>query len=158
MTMKLHNLLIRDMIIEELDSQDREGALREMVNFLKKKKKVSKEKELYEKLLQREELGSTAIGEGVAIPHCKIKGVKSPIILLAVSKKSVDFQSLDGKPSNIFFLVVSSPENPSLNLQILAAIASLVRKSGSLLKKILNAANISAILEIIREEEEKLSE
>ena len=156
--MKLHNLLIRDMIIEELDSQDREGALREMVNFLKKKKKVSKEKELYEKLLQREELGSTAIGEGVAIPHCKIKGVKSPIILLAISKKSVDFQSLDGKPSNIFFLVVSSPENPSLNLQILAAIASLVRKSGSLLKKILNAANISEILEIIREEEEKLSE
>lgn len=158
MTMKLHNLLIRDMIIEELDSQDREGALREMVNFLKKKKIVSKEKELYEKLLQREELGSTAIGKGVAIPHCKIKGVKSPIILLAISKKSVDFQSLDGKPSNIFFLVVSSPENPSLNLQILAAIASLVRKSGSFLKKILNAANISAILEIIREEEEKLSE
>jgi len=158
MTMKLHNLLIRDMIIEELDSQDREGALKEMVNFLKKKKKVSKEKELCEKLLQREELGSTAIGEGVAIPHCKMKGVKNPIILLAISKRSVDFQSLDGKPSNIFFLVVSSPENPSLNLQILAAIASLVRKSGSLLKKILNAANISAILEIIREEEEKLSE
>jgi len=158
MTMKLHNILIRDMIIEELDSQDREGALKEMVNFLKKKKKVNKEKELYEKLLQREELGSTAIGEGVAIPHCKMKGVKNPIILLAISKRSVDFQSLDGKPSNIFFLVVSSPENPSLNLQILAAIASLVRKSGSLLKKILNAGNISEILEIIREEEEKLSE
>ncbi len=156
--MKLHNLLIRDMIIEELDSQDREGALKEMVSFLKKKKKVSKEKELYEKLLQREELGSTAIGEGVAIPHCKIKGVKNPIILLAISKKNVDFHSLDGKPSNIFFLVVSSPENPSLNLQILAAIASLVRKSGSLLKKIMNAGNTGTILEIIRAEEEKLSE
>lgn len=158
MTMKLHNLLIRDQIIEELDSQDREGALREMVNFLKKKKKVNKEKELYEKLLQREELGSTAIGEGVAIPHCKMKGLKNPIILLAISRKNVDFQSLDGKPSNLFFLVISSPDNPSLNLQILAAIASLVRKSGSLLKKILSAENISAILEIIREEEEKLSE
>ncbi len=156
--MKLHNLLIRDMIIEELDSQDREGVLKEMVNFLKKMKKVSKEKELYEKLLQREELGSTAIGDGVAIPHCKMKGVKNPIILLAVSKKNVDFQSLDGKPSNIFFLVVSSPDNPSLNLQILASIASLVRKSSSLLKKIMNAGNTSAVLEIIREEEEKLSE
>ncbi len=156
--MKLHNLLIRDMIIEELDSQDREGVLKEMVNFLKKKKKVNKEKELYEKLLQREELGSTAIGEGVAIPHCKMKGVKNPIILLAISKKNVDFQSLDGKPSNIFFLVVSSPENPSLNLQILAAIASLVRKSGSLLKKIMNAGNTGVMLDIIREEEEKLSE
>lgn len=156
--MKLHNLLVRDMIIDELDSQEREGVLKEMVNFLKKRKKVNKEKELYEKLLQREKLGSTAIGEGVAIPHCKMKGVKNPIILLAISKKNVDFQSLDGKPSNIFFLVVSSPDNPSLNLQILASIASLVRKSSSLLKKILNAGSISAILEIIREEEEKLSE
>ncbi len=156
--MKLHNLLIKDMIIEELDSQDKEGALKEMVNFLKRRKKISKEKELYGKLLQREELGSTAIGEGVAIPHCKMKGVKNPIVLLAISRKSIDFQSLDGNPSNIFFLVVSSPDNPSLNLQILAAIASLVRKSESLLKKILNAKNASTILEIIREEEEKLSE
>lgn len=156
--MKLHNLLIKDMIIEELDSQDKEGALKEMVNFLKRRKKISKEKELYGKLLQREELGSTAIGEGVAIPHCKMKGVKNPIVLLAISRKSIDFQSLDGNPSNIFFLVVSSPDNPSLNLQILAAIASLVRKSESLLKKILNAKNVSTILEIIREEEEKLSE
>ncbi len=155
--MKLHNLLIQDMIIEELDSTDREGALKEMVKFLKKRKKISKEKELYEKLLRREELGSTAIGEGVAIPHCKMKGVKSPIVLLAISKRSIDFHSLDGKPSNIFFLVVSSPDNPSLNLQILAAIASLVRKSGSLLKKVLSAKNTSTVLEIIREEE-KLSE
>lgn len=156
--MKLHNLLIKDMIIEELDSQDKEGALKEMVKFLKRRKKISKEKELYGKLLQREELGSTAIGEGVAIPHCKMKGVKNPIVLLAISRKSIDFQSLDGNPSNIFFLVVSSPDNPSLNLQILAAIASLVRKSESLLKKILNAKNVSTILEIIREEEEKISE
>ncbi len=156
--MKLHNLLIQDMIIEDLNSTDREGALKEMANFLKKRKKIGKEKELYEKLLQREELGSTAIGEGVAIPHCKIKGVKSPIVLLAISKKRIDFHSLDGKPSNIFFLVVSSPDNPSLNLQILAAIASLVRKSGSLLKKVLNAQNTSTVLEIIREEEEKLSD
>jgi len=155
--MKLHNLLIKDMVIEELDSQDKEGALKEMVSFLKRRKKISKEKELYGKLLQREELGSTAIGEGVAIPHCKMKGVKNPIVLLAISSKSIDFQSLDGNPSNIFFLVVSSPDNPSLNLQILAAIASLVRKSESLLKKILNAKNASTILEIIREEEEKLS-
>jgi PTS system nitrogen regulatory IIA component len=155
--MKLHNLLIQDMIIEELDSTDREGALKEMVNFLKKRKKIGKEKELYEKLLRREELGSTAIGEGVAIPHCKMKGVKSPVVLLAISKRSIDFHSLDGKPTNIFFLVVSSPDNPSLNLQILAAIASLVRKSGSLLKRVLSAKNTSTVLEIIREEE-KLSE
>lgn len=155
--MRINNLLMRDMIITDLKSEDREGALREMVSFLKKKDKIPKEKELYEKLLQRENLGSTAIGEGVAIPHCKLKGIKNPLVLLATSKKGVDFYSLDGKPSNIFFLVVSSPENPSLNLQILASIAHLVRKADSLLNKVLHAENISHILDLIREEEEKLN-
>ncbi|MFQ6037753.1 MAG: PTS sugar transporter subunit IIA, partial [Candidatus Aminicenantales bacterium] len=120
--------------------------------------RIGKEKYLCEKLIQREKLGSTAIGEGVAIPHCKMKGVKEPIVMLAVSKKGVHFESLDGKPSHVFFLVVSSPENPSLNLQILAAIAHLVRKANSLLKKILEAKTIPEILDIIREEEEKIDE
>jgi PTS system nitrogen regulatory IIA component len=143
------------MIIPELESENVESILKEMVKFLKKNDKISKEKELFEKLVQRENLGTTAIGEGVAIPHCKLKGVKNPVVMLAISKKSADFCSLDGKPSHIFFMVVSSPDNPTLNLQILAAIAHLVRKSGSLAKKILKAKNISAILDVIREEEEK---
>jgi PTS system nitrogen regulatory IIA component len=145
------------MIIPELESEDVENVLKEMVKFIKKRGKITKEKELYEKLVQREKLGSTAIGEGVAIPHCKMKGVRNPIVMLAISKKSVDFCSLDGKPSHIFFMVVSSPDNPSMNLQILAAIAHLVRKSSSLVKKILKAKNINAVLDIIREEEEKLN-
>ena len=135
MTLKLQNLLMQDMIITELEYQDRESAIKEMVNFLKRKNRISKKKELYDRLFQREELGSTAIGEGVAIPHCKMKGVKDPIVLLAISKNGVNFHSTDGKPSHVFFLVVSSPDNPSLNLQILAAIAHLVRKSSSLVKK-----------------------
>ena len=155
--MKIHQLLMQDMIILELKSQDREGVVREMVNFLKKRNKISKEKELYETLIQREKLGSTAIGEGVAIPHCKLKEAKNPIVMLAISKKRVDFHSLDGKPSHIFFLVISSPDNPSLNLQILAAIAHLVRKSSSLLEKILEAENINEVMDVIREEEEKLN-
>jgi PTS system nitrogen regulatory IIA component len=148
---------MQDMVIAELESQDREGVLKEMVVFLKKKNIIAKDKELFEKLLQREKLGSTAIGEGVAIPHCKMKGIKNPVVMLAVSKKSVDYQSLDGKPTYVFFLVVSSPDNPSLNLQILAVIARFVRKSSSLEKKILRAENISSILDVIRKEEEKLN-
>lgn len=157
MTLKLQNLLMQDMIITELEYQDRESAIKEMVNFLKRKNRISKKKELYDKLFQREELGSTAIGEGVAIPHCKMKGVKDPIVLLAISKNGVNFHSTDGKPSHVFFLVVSSPDNPSLNLQILAAIAHLVRKSRSLVKKVLKAKNINTILDVIYEEEEKLN-
>ncbi len=156
--MKIQNLLIQDMILLGLESEEREDVLKEMVGFLKKRNRIMKEKDLYEKLIQRELLGSTAIGDGVAIPHCKMKGIKGPVVMLAVSKKGVNFHSLDGKASHLFFLVASSPDNPSLNLQILAAIAHLVRKANSLLKKILGAKNISDILEIVKEEEEKINE
>jgi PTS system nitrogen regulatory IIA component len=149
---------MQDMVLLELQAESMEDVLREIVGFLKKKNKVTKEKDLYEKLIQREKLGSTAIGDGVAIPHCKMKGVKDPILFLAVSKKGVNFYSVDNRPSYVFFLVVSSPDNPSLNLQILAAIAHLVRKANSLLKKILEAKNITEILDIIQEEEEKINE
>jgi fructose-specific phosphotransferase system IIA component len=156
--LKIQNLLIQDMILLGLESQEREEALKEMIGFLKKRNRITKEKDLYEKLIQREKLGSTAIGDGVAIPHCKVKGVREPVIMLAVSEKGVNFYSIDGKPSHLFFLVVSSPENPSLNLQILAAIAHLVRKANSLLRKILEAKNVPDILDIVREEEEKINE
>lgn len=146
------------MILLGLESEEREKVLKEMVGFLKERNRVTREKELYEKLIQREQLGSTAIGDGVAIPHCKMKGIKDPIVMLAISAKGVNFHSLDGKPSHLFFLVASSPDNPSLNLQILAAIAHLVRKANSLLKKVLEAKNISNILEIIKVEEEKINE
>lgn len=156
--MKIHALLTEEMIIPELISQERDGVLEEMVIFLKGKEKIDKDRELYEKLIQREKLGSTAVGDGVAIPHCKLKEVKSPLLMLAISKKGVRFESIDGKPTHIFFLVVSSPDNPSVNLQILAAIAHLVRKAGSLPKKILQAKSSRRIIEIIRDEEEKLNE
>ena len=146
------------MILLGLESQELEEVLKEMIGFLKKRNRITKEKDLYEKLIQRERLGSTAIGEGVAIPHCKMKGLKDPIVMLAVSEKGVNFYSIDGKPSHLFFLVVSSPDNPSLNLQILAAIAHLVRKANSLLKKVLEAKNVPDILDIIKEEEEKINE
>ena len=156
--MKVYSLLTQDMVIPELESTTRDDVLKEMGAFLKKRNKITKDKDLYEKLLQREELGSTAIGDGVAIPHCKMKGVKNPVVMLAISKKGLDFHSLDGKPSYIFFLVVSSPDNPSVNLQILAAIAHLVRKAKRVIRKIQEAEDISKILEVLKDEEERIDD
>ena len=156
--MKVYSLLTQDMVIPELESTTRDDVLKEMGAFLKKRNKIAKDKDLYEKLLQREELGSTAIGDGVAIPHCKMKGVKNPVVMLAISKKGLDFHSLDEKPSFIFFLVVSSPDNPSVNLQILAAIAHLVRKAKRVIRKIQEAEDISKILEVLKDEEERIDD
>jgi len=155
---KVANLLVQDMVLPDLESRERDGVLREMVGFLKKSNRIGKEKELYEKLLQREELGSTAIGDGVAIPHCKIKSVKDPLIMLAISRRGVDFHAQDGSPSHIFFVVVSSPENPSLNLQILAAVAHLVRKADALVERMLGSRDAASLVDIIREEENRINE
>lgn len=155
---KVHSLLTHDMVIPALESRTRDGVLKEMAVFLKKQNRIAKDKDLYEKLMQREELGSTAIGDGVAIPHCKMKGVNNPVVMLAISKKGVDFFSLDGKPSHIFFLVVSSPDNPSVNLQILAAIAHLVRKAKRVTQRIQTAENISKILEVLKDEEDQIDD
>lgn len=146
------------MVIPELNSTTRDDVLKEMGELLKKRNKISKDKQLYEKLSQREELGSTAIGDGVAIPHCKMPGIKNPVVMLAISKKGVDFNALDGKLSYIFFLVVSSPDSPSVNLQILAAIAHLVRKAKRVIKKIQDADDIDKILNVIKDEEERIDE
>jgi mannitol/fructose-specific phosphotransferase system IIA component (Ntr-type) len=152
---KIYSLLNEGLIIPELVSQEREAVLKEMVGCLKAADKITHDKDLFDKLIQREKLGSTAIGDGIAIPHCKLKEVERPLLALAVSKRGVHFEALDGKPTHIFFLVVSSPDNPGQSLQILAAVAYLVRKAGSLQKKIMGAKNPAKILEIIREEEEK---
>lgn len=156
--MKVSNLLTNNMVILDLGSDGRDGAIREMVSFLKGRRKEIKEKDLYERLIQREELGSTAIGEGFAIPHCKVKSAKDLTVLLGISRKGVDFHSQDKKPSFIFFLVVSSPDNPSINLQALAAIAHLIRKSKNLVKKIINAKNINEVLTVIQNEEDRIDE
>jgi nitrogen PTS system EIIA component len=153
---KIQTLLREDMIIPEISASDRDSALQEMVRYLVSRNRIGKEKDLFEKLIQREKLGSTAIGDGIAIPHCKLKEAKSPILALGISKKGVRFDALDGKPTHLFFLVVSSPDDPGQNLQILASVAHLVRKAGSLPKRIMAAKNPGKILEIIREEEEKL--
>jgi len=156
--LKVSNLLTNNMVILDLGSDGRDGAIREMVSFLKGRRKEIKEKDLYERLIQREELGSTAIGEGFAIPHCKVKSAKDLTVLLGISRKGVDFHSQDKKPSFIFFLVVSSPDNPSINLQALAAIAHLIRKSKNLVKKIINAKNINEVLTVIQNEEDRIDE
>jgi len=153
---KIHTLLSEEMVMPEITSADRNSALEEMVRFLKGKDKIRKDKELFEKLIQREKLGSTAIGDGIAIPHCKLREAESPLLVLGISRKGVRFEALDGKPTHLFFLVISSPDDPGQSLQILASIAHLVRKAGALQKRILAAKNPRKILEIIREEEDKL--
>jgi len=151
----LHSLLDESLVLHRLAARDREGILREMSANLEARHGSVLGGALLDSLLKREDLGTTAIGRGVAIPHCRTKGLKSPILLLGLSREGVPFEAVDGKPTHVFFLLVSPEDNPSAGLRILAAIATLTRKSRTLAAKLLKAPTGVDVLNILRVEEEK---
>ena len=104
------------------------------------------EEELYKALKERETLGSTGFEDGVAIPHAKVKGLDDFIISIAVSRKGVDFDSVDGKKSTLFFAIVGPDEKPQEHLKILAQISRVSRNTNAR-KEILHAPTSLAIKE-----------
>jgi fructose-specific phosphotransferase system IIA component len=153
--LRLSNIIDEKTILLDVKAKTKAEAIREMVNYLKKNKLISRPEEVIDKLEQRESLGTTALGEGVAIPHCKVKWVNNPIVLVGIARQGVPFEAPDGRPVNIFFLLITSLEDPSLNLQILALIAQLIKKSPELKDKLLQAKSQSEVRETIKRQEEK---
>ncbi|MEW6457292.1 MAG: PTS sugar transporter subunit IIA [Acidobacteriota bacterium] len=151
--MRLSNLLKKDLIITNLTQKDREGILQEMIGFLKKKKLISDHKDLFKKLLEREKQVTTAIADGIAIPHCKSKEIEESIIVLGISKEGANFNSINGKPTHIFFLVISPLELSSHHLQILALVAHMAKKGEHLRDRLLKKESEEEIIKAIREEE-----
>jgi PTS system nitrogen regulatory IIA component len=110
--------------------------------------------ELLQVLLDREKLGSTGIGEGIAIPHGRLKKLKNFFISFGRSIKGVDFDSIDHHPSQLFFLVMA-PENSAVdNLKLLGRIVSLL-KDTSFKKRLMEAPSRKELFQIISEEDEK---
>jgi PTS system nitrogen regulatory IIA component len=153
---KLHTLLDENSILPRLEARDRAGVLREMSERLESLYAPDLDGTLLDKLLKREELGTTAIGKGVAVPHCRAKGLKAPALLLGLSPDGVAFEAVDGKLSHVFFLLVSPEENPGAGLRLLAAIAGLTRRSRSLASKLLKASTAADVIEALHAEEDKV--
>lgn len=114
---------------------------------------VSRE-ELVKVLLERERLGSTGIGGGIGIPHGKLKHLDQLIIGLGLSRKGVDFESLDGAPTRIFFLLVTPENSTGLHLKMLARI-SRVLKNEPFRERLLQAGDRDEIYRIVKEEDEE---
>ena len=99
----IRDLLKDDLVIEEIEAVDKRGVLREFARLLKSVNRVDNEEDLLRALLERESLGSTGIGDGVAIPHGKLPMGSEMIVAFGRSSKGVDFQSMDSKPVFLFF-------------------------------------------------------
>jgi len=119
----IEKLLREDMVILDLKAKDKEGVLREMISLLNLPK--DKEELLLSSLMQREKLGSTGIGKGIAIPHCRSVVVDNITLIVGVSKEGVDFDALDGKPVHLLFMLIATPMDPSM--QYLTALGGIAR-------------------------------
>lgn len=152
--MKLSNIIDPELLIPEIETDNTVDALGKMTEILKEKHNLSNSSEILKKLLEREKLASTSIGKNTAIPHTKIKGLKSPVIMIALCRKGFLYHPADKELVNLLILILSPAGSPALHLQILAAAASLIKKPGNLIKEMLKAKSNSGLLEIIKKFEE----
>jgi PTS system nitrogen regulatory IIA component len=136
--MKIMDYLNEEWVIPDLKGTDKPSILKELSGVLVKPCQVSSVEELVQVLLDREKLGSTGIGEGIAIPHGRLKKLKRFYISFGRSLIGVDFDSIDRKPSQLFFLVMA-PENSAVdNLKLLSRIVTLL-KEPSFKKRLMEA-------------------
>lgn len=150
--MKILDVLHPDAIIANLEARDKKGILEELVTPIAQITNMN-HKELVLILMEREQLGSTGIGEGIGIPHGKTKDLESMIIGFGLSKRGVDFDSIDGKPTHIFFTIITPDQSTGLHLKLLARISKLL-KNDSFRHNLLKASSSEEIYTIIKNEDE----
>lgn len=125
--MRLGALTRSELIFPGLQAPDRPQLLRRLAERIAASGLVKSADELYQKLWEREQIGSTGIGSGIAIPHCKLKGLARGVVAIGTVPEGVDFGAVDGRPVRLVFLVISPLEAPAEHLQVLAAISRWIK-------------------------------
>ena len=134
----------------DLESADKRGALTEMVECISRECQLKDNDLILEMLTNRESLGSTGIGKGVAFPHGRSLAVQELTLLFARSVNGVDFDALDKKPTHLFFLIIAPPQDKeNLYLQVLGHLVELI-KTSAVRKRLIEASNFDALQTTLR--------
>lgn len=150
--MKFADFVSREAVIADLTADTKEGVIREMVRALLDVGKIapSEYEGIVKGIMKREELGSTGIGKGVAVPHTKHPSVDRLIGAVGVSSEGVDFTSLDGEKVNLFFLLISPPDRPGDHLRALENVSRQLRDD-TFCKFLKQAKSADDILQLLDE-------
>jgi mannitol/fructose-specific phosphotransferase system IIA component (Ntr-type) len=151
--MRLSSLIRADLIFVDLPGADGPTVLRAFAERVVERGRVGDADLLYHRLLEREKLGSTALGHGVAVPHCKIDGLRDVVVAVGLFQKGIDFEASDGEPVRLLFLVVSPSASPAAHLQSLAAISRWV-KGEHHVERILELTEPQAIFDLLDAQDE----
>ncbi len=152
--MKINDILSPEMVVPDLKGNDKPAVLRQLAEHMCGTYKEIRIDDLVEVLEERERLGSTAIGDGIAIPHGKLGGVKGILGIFGRHRAGVDFDSLDGKPTHLFFLLVAPEDSSSLHLKALARVSRLL-KDQPFREHLLAAADAAELYRLIKEEDSR---
>lgn len=125
--MKILDFLDKKAIKLNMEAVEKEESLKELVDVLAETQDIGDKKSIVKALIERESLGSTGIGQGIAIPHGKTDRVSQLVAVLGISQKGVNFEALDGEPVYIFFLLVAPKDTAGPHLKALAQISRLLR-------------------------------
>lgn len=152
--MKLSDMLDEDHVLVDLKAKDKKEVLEELSEVITGHDPSLEKSALVKVLLERERLGSTGIGDGVAIPHGKFQGIDQPIISFGRSRKGLDFDSMDGAPAYLFFLLVAPENSASIHLKALARIAKILKNS-AFRKTLMEASSRDEIYRTIIQNDEE---
>lgn len=147
--MKIEDILAEELVLPDLAARSKTDVLVELATAVSALHPELERERLVQALEDRERLNSTALGDGVAIPHGKLPGIKRVFAAFARSRQGVDFHSLDGGPTNLFFLLVAPEDSAGAHLKALARISRLL-KDASFRARLLEAPDAAALYEIIR--------
>jgi fructose-specific phosphotransferase system IIA component len=150
---KITDFMSDDLICLDLKANSKDEALRELSEILGRSENINDEKKCYDALVEREKLGSTGIGKGVAIPHAKTEYAENLTIAFGISRDGVAFDALDDEDVNIFFIFASPLKDSKTYLKILARISRLIRNE-NFRNKLLTAKDKVEVVQIINEEEQ----
>jgi len=152
--MKIDEILKKESVIADLLGDNKVNVIKEMTQCLKKNNFIKNDQALFETLMEREKLGSTGIGENIAIPHGKSDEVTKIITVLARSKNGVEFESLDQKPVHFVCMVIAPAHSTGQHLKVLARVSRIFKNQG-LRDEILQAESSDAIYSILTNEDSK---
>jgi PTS system nitrogen regulatory IIA component len=150
--MKILDNLKTEAILADLEATDKKGVLQELSGVLAEVSDVDQE-EMVRVLLERERLGSTGIGGGIAIPHGKMTSLSSLLMGFGRSLKGVDFDAMDGKRTHLFFLLLAPENSTGGHLKMLARISRLLKNS-VFKERLMNAVDWRELYAVIEKEDE----
>jgi PTS system nitrogen regulatory IIA component len=150
--MKIEDILAEELVLPDLGARNKTDVLVELATAVASRHPELERERLVQALEDRERLNSTALGDGVAIPHGKLTGIKRVFAAFARSRAGVDFHSLDGQPTHLFFLLVAPEDSAGAHLKALARISRLLKDEG-FRKRLMQAAGAEELFDTIRQED-----